>query len=46
MIARLSILAGEPGAADAERNVHGFALEFYIEEGNRDLIGNSSRKSS
>lgn len=35
---------GELGAADAERDVRGFALKFYT-EGNRDLVGNSSRKS-
>lgn len=35
-------VAGEP---DAERDVRGFALKFYT-EGNRDLVGNSSQKSS
>ena len=36
--------AGELGAADAERDLSGFALKFYT-EGNWDLVGNSSRKS-
>jgi len=33
------------GAADAERDMRGFALKFYIEEGNRDLVGNNSQES-
>jgi len=33
------------GAADAERDVRGFALKFYTEEGNWDLVGNNSQKS-
>jgi catalase len=45
MIARFSTVAGELGAADAERNVRGFALKFYTEEGNWDLVGNDSQKS-
>lgn len=43
MIARFSTVAGEMGAADAERDVRGFALKFYTEEGNWDLVGD--RKS-
>ena len=31
---RLSTVAGERGAADAERDVRGFALRFYTEQGN------------
>ncbi len=46
MIARFSNVAGELGAADAERDVRGFALKFYTEEGNWDLVGNNSRCSS
>src|SRR5580700_4596756 len=34
---RFSTVAGERGAADAERDVRGFALKFYTEEGNWDL---------
>jgi Catalase len=33
------------GAADAERDVRGFALKFNIEEGTRDLVGDNSQKS-
>ncbi len=42
MLARFSIVAGEKGAADAERDVRGFALKFYTEEGNWDLVGNNT----
>ena len=42
MIARFSTVAGETGAADAERDVRGFALKFYTEEGNWDLVGNNT----
>jgi len=41
MLARFSTVAGELGAADAERDVRGFALKFYTEEGNWDLVGNN-----
>jgi catalase len=40
--ARFSTVAGERGAADAERDVRGFALKFYTEEGNWDLVGNNT----
>src|SRR6202035_5701768 len=33
---RFSTVAGERGAADAERDVRGFAMKFYTEEGNWD----------
>jgi len=42
MIARFSTVAGELGAADAERDVRGFALKFYTEDGNWDLVGNNT----
>lgn len=42
MIARFSTVAGELGAADAERDVRGFALKFYTEEGNWDMVGNNT----
>ncbi|MFP4486256.1 MAG: catalase [Campylobacterales bacterium] len=42
MIARFSTVAGERGAADTERDVRGFALKFYTEEGNWDLVGNNT----
>src|SRR5216684_1695199 len=39
---RFSTVAGERGAADAERDVRGFALRFYTVEGNWDLVGNNT----
>ncbi len=42
MIARFSTVAGELGAADAERDVRGFALKFYTGEGNWDMVGNNT----
>lgn len=42
VLARFSTVAGEAGAADAERDVRGFALKFYTEEGNWDLVGNNT----
>ena len=42
MLARFSTVAGEAGAADAERDVRGFALKFYTSDGNWDLVGNNT----
>jgi catalase len=42
MVARFSTVAGERGAADAERDIRGFALKFYTEQGNWDLVGNNT----
>jgi catalase len=42
MIARFSTVAGEVGAADHERDVRGFAVKFYTEQGNWDLVGNNT----
>lgn len=42
MFARFSTVAGERGAADDERDIRGFALRFYTEEGNWDLVGNNT----
>ncbi|MDX1328436.1 MAG: catalase, partial [Arenibacter sp.] len=42
MLARFSTVAGELGAADTERDVRGFSLKFYTEEGNWDLVGNNT----
>ncbi|AHJ14450.1 catalase [Sulfurospirillum multivorans] len=39
---RFSIVAAERGGADAERDVRGFAMKFYTEEGNWDLVGNNT----
>lgn len=41
-ILRFSTVAGERGAADAERDVRGWALKFYTGEGNWDLVGNNT----
>jgi catalase len=45
LILRFSTVAGELGAADAERDVRGFAIKFY-EEGNWDLVGNNTALGS
>lgn len=42
ILIRFSTVAGERGAADAERDVRGFAVKFYTEEGNWDLVGNNT----
>lgn len=42
MFARFSTVAGERGAADAERDIRGFAMKYYTEEGNWDLAGNNT----
>ena len=42
LFARFSTVAGERGAADAERDIRGFAMKFYTEEGNWDLVGNNT----
>ncbi|OGS56499.1 MAG: catalase [Elusimicrobia bacterium RIFOXYB2_FULL_62_6] len=42
LFARFSIVAAERGGADAERDIRGFALKFYTEEGNWDLVGNNT----
>jgi len=41
-LVRFSTVAGERGAADAERDVRGFAMKFYTDEGNWDLVGNNT----
>src|SRR5690625_630570 len=42
MVARFSTVAGERGAADAERDIRGTAMKFYTEDGNWDLVGNNT----
>jgi catalase len=42
MFARFSTVAGERGAADAERDIRGFAIKFYTDEGNWDIVGNNT----
>ena len=39
---RFSTVAGERGAADAERDIRGFSAKFYTEEGNWDVVGNNT----
>ncbi|TRX60794.1 catalase [Fulvivirga sp. M361] len=42
LITRFSTVAGELGAADTERDVRGFSVKFYTEEGNWDMVGNNT----
>jgi catalase len=42
LLIRFSTVAGEMGAADAERDVRGFAVKFYTDQGNWDLVGNNT----
>ncbi|MCX6151667.1 MAG: catalase [Ignavibacteriales bacterium] len=42
MLARFSTVGGEKGSADSERDPRGFALKFYTEDGNWDLVGNNT----
>ena len=42
MFARYSNVAGERCAADAERDIRVFAVKFYTEEGNWDMVGNNT----
>jgi len=39
---RFSTVGGEKGSADSERDPRGFALKFYTEDGNWDLVGNNT----
>jgi catalase len=42
VFARFSAVAGEVGYADTVRDPRGFALKFYTEEGNYDMVGNNT----
>ena len=42
LFVRFSIVAAERGGADAERDIRGFAIKFYTEQGNWDLVGNNT----
>lgn len=42
MFLRFSTVGGEKGSADTERDPRGFALKFYTEDGNWDLVGNNT----
>jgi catalase len=39
---RFSTVGGEKGSADAERDPRGFAVKFYTEDGNYDIVGNNT----
>lgn len=42
ILVRFSTLSGEKGSADTERDPRGFAIKFYTEDGNWDLVGNNT----
>jgi catalase len=42
LFTRFSIVGGEKGGADSERDPRGFAIKFYTEDGNWDLVGNNT----
>ncbi|HSH52637.1 MAG TPA: catalase [Bacteroidales bacterium] len=42
LFVRFSTVGGEKGSADTERDPRGFAVKFYTEEGNWDLVGNNT----
>lgn len=42
MLARFSTVAGEQGSPDTWRDPRGFALKFYTEHGNYDMVGNNT----
>jgi catalase len=39
---RFSTVGGESGSADTARDPRGFAIKFYTEEGNWDIVGNNT----
>lgn len=42
MLARFSTVGGEKGSADTLRDPRGFALKFYTNQGNYDMVGNNT----
>ena len=42
LFARFSTVGGEKGSSDSARDPRGFALKFYTEEGNYDMVGNNT----
>jgi len=42
LFVRFSTVGGEKGSADADRDPRGFAVKFYTEEGNYDMVGNNT----
>jgi catalase len=45
MLAWFSIVPGEIGSTNVGRAARGFALRFYTDEGNWDLVGNNPQES-
>jgi catalase len=42
VLVRFSTVGGEKGSSDVDRDPRGFAIKFYTEEGNYDLVGNNT----
>jgi catalase len=42
LLIRFSTVGGEKGSADSERDPRGFAIKFYTEDGNWDMVGNNT----
>jgi len=42
LFARFSTVGGERGSSDSARDPRGFALKFYTEDGNYDMVGNNT----
>lgn len=42
LFVRFSTVGGEKGSADSERDPRGFAVKFYTEDGNYDMVGNNT----
>ena len=42
VVVRFSTVGGESGSSDAERDPRGFAVRFYTENGNHDIVGNNT----
>ncbi|MBC8131466.1 MAG: catalase [Deltaproteobacteria bacterium] len=42
VLVRFSTVGGEKGSADADRDPRGFAIKFYTDQGNYDLVGNNT----
>ena len=40
VLSRISTTGGEKGSADTVRDVRGFGVKFFTEEGNHDIVGN------
>ena len=42
VLVRFSTVGGEKGSSEVDRDPRGFAIKFYTEEGNYDLVGNNT----